>query len=60
MIFTHLKEEQFRTDRAIYSINKISFSCSNTGAIKGDPYWTCRKNSLHLIKLSSINELSNR
>ena len=44
------------------SINKVSlvkvFSCSNTGSIRDDPYWTSRKNSLELIELSSINKVS--
>ena len=33
-------------------------SCSNTGSIRDDPYWTSRKNSLELIELSSINIVS--
>ena len=37
------------------SINKLSLvlisSCSNTGSIRDDPYWTSRKNSLELIEL---------
>ena len=36
-------------------INTISLvqvsSCSNTGSIRDDPYWTSRKNSLELIEL---------
>ena len=44
------------------SINKVSlvqiFSCSNTGSIRDNPYWTSRKNSLELIELSSINKVS--
>jgi hypothetical protein len=44
------------------SINKVSLaqvsSCSNTGSIRDDPYWTSRKNSLELIELSSINKVS--
>ena len=47
------------------SINKVSLvrvsSCSDTGSIRDDPYWTSRKNSLHsleLIELSSINKVS--
>jgi hypothetical protein len=31
-------------------------SCSNTGSIRDDPYWTSRKNSLKLIELSSIKK----
>jgi hypothetical protein len=35
------------------SINKVSLvyvsSCSNTGSVRDDPYWTSRKNSLELI-----------
>ena len=42
--------------------NKVSlvyvFSCSNTGLIRDDPYWTSRKTSLELIELSSINKVS--
>ncbi len=33
-------------------------SCSNTGSIRDDTYWTSRKNSLELIELSSINKVS--
>ena len=33
-------------------------SCSNTGSIRDDSYWTSRKNSVELIKLSSINKVS--
>ena len=33
-------------------------SCSNTGSIRDDPYWTSRKNSLKLMELSSINKVS--
>jgi hypothetical protein len=44
------------------SINKVSLvqvsSCSNTGLIRDDPYWTPRENSLELIELSSINKVS--
>ncbi len=42
------------------SINKVSLgsSCSNTGSIRDDTYWTSRKNSLELIELSSINKIS--
>ena len=43
-------------------MNKVSlvlvFSCSNTGSIRDDPYWTSRKNSLELIELSCINKVS--
>ena len=42
--------------------NKVSLvqvsSCSNTGSIRDDPYWTSRKNSLELIELSSIHKVS--
>ncbi len=44
------------------SINKVSSvkvsSCSKTGLIRDDPYWTSRKNSLELIELPSINKVS--
>ena len=44
------------------SINKVSLvwisSCSNTGSIRDDSYWTSRKNSLELIELFSINKVS--
>ena len=44
------------------SISKVSLvqvsSCSNTGSIRDDPYWTSRKNSLKLIEPSSINKVS--
>ena len=33
-------------------------SCSNTVSIRDDPYWTSKKNSLELIELSSINNVS--
>ena len=33
-------------------------SCSNTGLIRGDPYWTSRENSLELIELSNIDMVS--
>ena len=34
-------------------------SCSNTGSIGDDPYWTSSpENSLELIELSSINKVS--
>ena len=40
------------------SINKVSLvsvsSCSITGSIRDDPYWT---SSLELIELSSINNV---
>ena len=36
----------------------LTCSCSNTGSIRDDPYWTSRKNSLELIELSSINKVS--
>jgi hypothetical protein len=32
-------------------------SCSNTGSIRDNPYWTSRKNSLELIELSNINKV---
>ena len=44
------------------SVFKISVvlvsSCSNSGSIRDDPYWTSRKNSLEVIELSSINKVS--
>ena len=44
------------------SKNEVSLvqvsSCSNTNSIRGDPYWTSRKNSLELIELGSINKVS--
>ena len=33
-------------------------SCSNTGSIGDDAYWTSRKNSLELVELSRINTVS--
>ena len=39
------------------SFEEVS-SCSNTGSIRDDPYWTSRKNSLELIEPSSINKVS--
>ena len=33
-------------------------SCSSTGSIRDDPYWTSRKTSLELIKQSCINKVS--
>ncbi len=38
------------------NINKDS-SCSSTGSLRDDPYWTSRKNSLELIELSSISKV---
>ncbi len=50
----------------VYYIPHVSFifvtgsysSCSNTGSIRDDPYWTSRKNGLELIELSSTNKVS--
>ena len=43
-------------------INTVSLvyvsSCSNTGSIRDDPYWTSRKNSLEQMELSSTNEVT--
>ena len=43
-------------------MNKVSLvwvsSCDNTGSVRDDFYWISKKNSLELIKLSSINEVS--
>ena len=43
-------------------LNKVSSvyvsSCTNTGSIRDDLYWTSRKNSLELIELSSIKKVS--
>ena len=43
------------------SINEVSLiqvsSCSNTGSLRDDSYWTSRKNSLELIELSSVNKV---
>ena len=39
------------------SLDYVS-SCSSTRSIKEDPYWTFRKNSLELIELSSVNQVS--
>ena len=43
-------------------MNKVSLvwvsSCSNTGSIRDDSYWTSRENSLELIVLYSINKVS--
>ena len=41
------------------SLVQVSFS-SFTASIRDDPYWTCRKNSLELIELSSINTVQFR
>ena len=44
------------------SLNKVSLvqvsSCSNTGSIRDDPYWTSRKSSLEMVELSSLNKVS--
>ena len=45
----------------MFSINKVSlvkFPPVDTGSIRDDPYLTCGKNSLELIELSSINNVS--
>ena len=34
------------------------FSCSYTGLIRDDPYWTSRKNGLDLMELSSVTKIS--
>ena len=43
-------------------MNKVNlvlvFSCSNTGSMRDDLYWTSKKNSLELIELSSMNKVS--
>ena len=39
------------------SLGKVSFF-SNTGSIGDDPYWTSRKNSVELIELPGINNVS--
>ena len=43
-------------------MNKVGLvqvsSCSNTGSIREDPYWTSKKNILELIEVSSINKVS--
>ena len=41
---------------SFFKVILVGFSFgSNTGSIRDDPYWSFRKNSLELIKLSSIN-----
>jgi hypothetical protein len=40
-----------------FSPGTLVSSCSNTGSIRDDPYWTSRKNSLELIEISSINKV---
>ena len=40
------------------SSNHKFSTCSNTGSIRDDPYWTSRENSLELMELSSINKVS--
>jgi hypothetical protein len=54
-----------RSSRIFYKFENTAFSpetpissCSNTGSIRDDPYWTSRKNSLELLKLSSVNKVS--
>ena len=52
---------KFRSVRAIlykYSYFSLVCSCSITGSIRDDPYWTSRENSLELIELPSINIIS--
>ena len=41
--------------KLVYS---LGFLLYNTGSIRDGPYWTSMKNSLELIELSSINEIS--
>ena len=52
---------RFNTYKKIEIEYKVYFSLvssySNTGSIRDDPYWTSRKNSLELVKLSNINKL---
>ena len=53
--------KEFRTDRATQYKQRYLFqvsSCSNTGSIRDDLYWTSRKNSLELIELSSVTKVT--
>jgi hypothetical protein len=60
MILTTARKNSFELIE-LSSINKVSLvyvsSCSNTGSIRDDPYWTSRNNRLELIELSSINKV---
>jgi hypothetical protein len=40
------------------SLATLISSCSNTGSIRDDLYWTSKENILELIELSSINKVS--
>ena len=54
-VYQYTRTQQY----VIKIIQGIQFlSCSNTGSIRDDPHRTCRKNSLELIELSSINKVS--
>jgi hypothetical protein len=44
--------------RIVHLFGTPSSSCSNTGSIRGDPYWTSREIGLELIELSNINKVS--
>jgi hypothetical protein len=57
----YIREECFKFDSIKhhrFSSGTPVSSCSNTGSIRDDPYWTSRKNSLELIELSSINKVN--
>ena len=64
MILTGISRKNSLELIELSSINIVSLvlvqvsSCSNTGSIRDDPYWTSRENSLELIELSSINIVS--
>ena len=55
---THTTELSIQLDNICLNLTLECSSCSNTGSIRDDPYWTSRKNSLELIKLSRINKVS--
>ena len=57
MIVKLIKKKKKKKKKNKVSLVQIS-SCSNTGSIRDDPYWTSKKNILGLIELSSINKVS--
>ena len=51
-------EENSSSMTILNSVRCSVSSCSNTGSIRDDLYWTSSKNSLELIELSSKNKVS--
>ena len=54
LCWTSRLEEQFKSDRAISSINKVSSLLRFPPLVTNDSYGTCRMNSLALIELHLV------